>query len=52
MIENIVRRRKAISPFLTMFSTAMDLLSVKMWHCVVMGLHKNSKREKGHTYVK
>ena len=27
----------AISPFLTMFSTAIYLNWVKMWYCVVMG---------------
>ena len=28
----------AISPFHTMFSTAIYISCVKMWHCVVMGL--------------
>ena len=28
---------QAISPFLTMFSTATNLQCVKMWYCVVMG---------------
>ena len=28
---------QAISPFLTMFSTAIYLECVKMWYCVVMG---------------
>ena len=42
MLENHCEKRRnclfqAISPFLTMFSTAMYLLCIKMWHCVVMG---------------
>ena len=42
MVENIVRKGEiaclqAISRLLTMFTTAMSLLCVKMRHCVVLG---------------
>ena len=37
-VENIVRTLlQAISPFLTMFSTAIYLYCVQMRYCVVMG---------------
>ena len=30
---------QAISPFLTMFSKAIYVKCIKMWHCVVMGYY-------------